>query len=39
MPTFADFAEGDTYAIRVTQSDNAEPSGLSVTLPFLRTDI
>jgi hypothetical protein len=34
-----DFAEGDRYALRVTQSDNAGPSGLSVTLPFLRTDI
>jgi len=33
------FAEGDRYALRVTQSDNAEPSGLSVTLPFIRTDI
>jgi hypothetical protein len=34
-----DFAEGDHYALRVTQSDNAEPAGLSVTLPFVRTDI
>jgi hypothetical protein len=34
-----DFAEGDRYALRVTQSDNAVPSGLSVTLPFIRTDI
>ena len=34
-----DFAEGDRYALRITQSDNAEPSGLSVTLPFVRTDI
>jgi hypothetical protein len=34
-----DFAEGDYYGLRVTQSDNAEPSGLSVTLPFIRTDI
>jgi len=39
VPTAVDFAEGDRYALRVTQSDNAEPSGLSVTLPFLRTDI
>jgi hypothetical protein len=39
IPATVDFAEGDTYAIRVTQSDNAEPSGLSVTLPFVRTDI
>jgi hypothetical protein len=37
--TDTDFAEGDTYAIRVTQSANAAPSGLSLTLPFLRTDI
>jgi len=34
-----DFAEGDRYALRVTQSDNAGPADLSVTLPFLRTDI
>jgi hypothetical protein len=39
IPATVDFAEGDSYAIRVTQSDNAAPSGLSVTLPFLRTDI
>jgi hypothetical protein len=39
IPTTVQFAEGDTYALRVTQSDNAAPSGLSVTLPFLRTDI
>jgi hypothetical protein len=39
IPAFVEFAEGDTYAIRVTQSNNAAPSGLSVTLPFLRTDI
>jgi hypothetical protein len=39
IPVDTDFAEGDRYALRVTQSDNAEPSGLSVTLPFLRTDI
>ena len=37
--TAVDFAEGDHYALRVTQSDNAEPAGLSVTLPFVRTDI
>ena len=35
----SNFAEGDRYALRVTQSDNAEPAGLSVTLPFVRTDI
>lgn len=39
IPANVDFAEGDRYALRVTLSDNAEPSGLSVTLPFLRTDI
>jgi hypothetical protein len=39
LVTDTDFAEGDTYAIRVTQSANAAPSGLSLTLPFLRTDI
>lgn len=39
VPTEINFAEGDRYAIRVTQSDNAEASGLSVTLPFIRTDI
>jgi hypothetical protein len=39
IPATVDFAEGDRYALRVTQSNNAEPSGLSVTLPFLRTDI
>jgi len=33
------FGIGDRYAIRVTASDNAEPSDLSITLPFLRTDI
>ena len=39
IPAATDFAEGDRYALRVTQSDNAEPAGLSVTLPFVRTDI
>jgi hypothetical protein len=39
VPVAIDFDEGDRYALRVTQSDNAEPSGLSVTLPFVRTDI
>ena len=34
-----DFADGDRYALRAVQSDNAEPGGLSVTLPFVRTDI
>ena len=39
IPDLTDFAENDRYALRVTQSTNADPSGLSVTLPFLRTDI
>jgi hypothetical protein len=39
VPAVIDFAEGDHYALRVTASDNAEPAGLSVTLPFIRTDI
>jgi hypothetical protein len=39
IPTTVGFAAGSTYALRVTQSDNAEPAGLSVTLPFIRTDI
>jgi hypothetical protein len=39
IPTATDFAEGDRYALRVTQSTNAVPSDLSVTLPFIRTDI
>jgi hypothetical protein len=39
IPATTDFAEGDIYALRVAQSANATPSGLSVTLPFLRTDI
>jgi hypothetical protein len=39
IPANVGYGEGDRYALRVTQSDNAEPSGLSVTLPFIRTDI
>jgi hypothetical protein len=39
IATAVGFAEGDTYGLRVTQSDDADPSGLSVTLPFIRTDI
>ncbi len=39
IPADTDFAVGDRYAIRVTASDNFEPTGLSITLPFLRTDI
>ena len=39
IPAQADFAAGDRYGLRVTQSDNAEPSDLSVTLPFIRMDI
>jgi hypothetical protein len=39
IPADVGYAEGSRYALRVTQSDNAEPAGLSVTLPFIRTDI
>lgn len=39
IPAATDFAEGDRYALRVTRSDNDQPSGLSITLPFIRTDI
>lgn len=39
IPADTAFAEGDRYGLSVTQSNNAAPSGLSVTLPFLRTDI
>jgi hypothetical protein len=39
IPAAVGFAEGDSYGLRVTQSNNATPSGLSVTLPFIRTDI
>ena len=39
IPATTDFAEGDRYGLKVTQSANAAPSDLSVTLPFLRTDI
>lgn len=39
IPAATDFVEGDFYALRVTQSNNAEPAGLSVTLPFIRTDL
>lgn len=39
IPAATDFAEGDRYALRVTASNNAKPSDLSVTLPFVRTDI
>jgi hypothetical protein len=39
IPATVDLAEGDSYALRVTASNNAGASGLSVTLPFLRTDI
>jgi hypothetical protein len=39
IPATTDFAEGDSYGLRVTASDDAAPSGLSVTLPFVRTDI
>ena len=36
IPANADFVAGDRYALRVTQSIDAAPSDLSVTLPFLR---
>ncbi len=39
IPATAQLAEGDTWSLKVTQSNNAAPTGLSVTLPFLRTDI
>lgn len=39
VPSATDIAEGDIYSVRVTQSDNSTPSGLSITLPFVRTDI
>jgi hypothetical protein len=39
IPALTQFVEGDRYALRVTQSDNADAFDLSVTLPFLRTDI
>ena len=38
VPAAVDFADGDRYALRVTASNNAQPSGLSVTLPFVRLD-
>jgi len=39
IPAQSNFVEGDRYGLKVTQSNNATPSGLSVTLPFIRTDI
>lgn len=39
IPAAADFIAGDRYALRATDSANAAPSGLSITLPFLRKDI
>lgn len=39
IPAEADFIAGDRYALRVTQSNAAEASDLSVTLPFIRMDI
>src|SRR4029077_7382377 len=39
IPAAADFAAGDRYALRATASVSSVPSGLSVTLPFLRKDI
>jgi len=39
IPATVDFVAGDRYALRATDSANSAPSGLSVTLPFLRMDI
>jgi hypothetical protein len=39
IPADADFVSGDRYALRVTQSDEAQAADLSVTLPFIRMDI
>lgn len=39
IPAVADFIAGDRYALRVTQSDESMPADLSITLPFLRTDL
>jgi hypothetical protein len=39
IPATIDFAEGDRYGLAVVLSDNAAATDLSVTLPFLRTDI
>jgi hypothetical protein len=39
IPVVADFVAGDRYALRVTQSEDAQPADLSVTLPFIRMDI
>jgi hypothetical protein len=36
IPAVVDFVEGDRYALRATTSANSAPSGLSVTLPFVR---
>jgi hypothetical protein len=39
IPANADFVAGDRYGLRVTQSDDALPADLSVTLPFIRMDM
>jgi hypothetical protein len=39
IPAAIDFAAGDRYAVRVTSSNNAAAADLSITLPFVRTDI
>ena len=39
IPVAVDFVEGDRYGLRATASANSLPSGLSVTLPFVRADI
>jgi len=38
IPLATDFVARDHYGLRATQSSNAEPSGLSIVLPFVRTD-
>jgi len=39
IPADTEFAQGDIWGLRVVQSDNILPSGLSVTVPFVRTDV
>lgn len=38
IPAAVDYDVADHYGIRVVSSSNPAPSGLSVTLPFIRTD-
>lgn len=39
IPAATSFNEGDRYSLKVTASANAVAADLSVTLPFVRTDI